>query len=1153
MTSRRLFHDFLKHIAVLLSFLTITACLSAADPVSEKRAIDVPADSVENAIKTLFQQTGVNILVPTNVIRDLRSKPVKGDYTAREALEIMLADTGLVVEQTAKGGALTVRHANTAPGTKKKTLAQTATITGRVVNIASDAYLHNAEVRVAGTERYVYTGEDGSYAIEAPAGPVALIASYSGVESRTNRITATAGASNILNFDLQPIIVSPSASDVTGPVVALDRFVVSEDREGQAKAIMDERAAPNAVTLISADNFGDVTMGAVGEILKYMPGITLEYGDADATGVRIGGLDSKYTTAALDGVAISTSGRAVDLTDITSTGIETIEFVQTLTASMDAGAAAGRINFRSKNPFSRRGTQIRYQFGLNGHSSAINWGGSYLPDDRKHNLVFPSWQINYGGVFFRRRLAVDFNLSYNGTYNLVQQHVTTYSYLNPNPAANPQYDYLDHEPVIVNLSWRPLVQLLDRYGANLNLGYKISPFLTVSMRGGFYHEDRESYSLTTALRAYNNTASSLDRRYSPTASVDRINSTLTHWVVNNLGSTETRLFNSYVHRQHSTLTRFATPRLTYKRGSFSADLHGGYANTLKRYRDNEKGFFYASNSYVSNIGWVADRPSSDSPTWTLRQTSGDPWGNPENWSKRNYSNLGIRSYPSRSETEQYVGGLDLSYAVPIFGVPVTFQTGGHFRRNTYDNWNKNIGYNYLGPTGRPQEAPIPHTSNYVFDFPLGGKGGNISEQGWRIDDTYALYDIFREHPDWFTGTVANLRGEFTNRRHLVEDISAAYFEVNTRINRLRLNFGGRFEETEVETLTVPRRTSAEVTAAGYPLNASGNATTEEGIRYQYHYGERIKRRNSYGNGFFSGGLKYDITRNLQAQLSASQSIMRPDYANLSGTVNYDEERSTGTIPNATLKPEYMTKVFAGLNWRLEPAGTLSLQAYRMDIKNKQIRNIEISRAEAERIVGYPLGDTDDEESDGSETVAPPADPEETVTVDNTSDTAFYTTINSRNRLAVYGMTLQYNQQLTFLPGYLKGLSVFSSVTWSDIHGAQTDEEKIGQVRKSANGGIRYRVGRVRLQLRGTWNDTTLYSVTRPAGIRNYFLNDHRYLKGRFIMDLSGGFRLTRRCELSFSVRNITNSPAIIYSNVPDRLAAYTLRGSYWNVSLKGSF
>jgi hypothetical protein len=59
-----------------------------------------------------------------------------------------------------------------------------------------------------------------------------------------------------------------SAARKDGEVIALSSFVVSEEREGNAKAIMEQRAALNMMNSVATDNFGDVTSGSLGEFVK---------------------------------------------------------------------------------------------------------------------------------------------------------------------------------------------------------------------------------------------------------------------------------------------------------------------------------------------------------------------------------------------------------------------------------------------------------------------------------------------------------------------------------------------------------------------------------------------------------------------------------------------------------------------------------------------------------------------------------------------------------------------------------------------------------------------------------------------------------------------------------------------------------------------
>jgi TonB-dependent receptor len=1018
---------------------------------------------------------------------------------------------------------------------------QTAVISGRVFNLATGLYLHNAEVRLAGAETYVLTDEDGSYRIEVPAGAVTLAASYASAQTATATLAAAAGADNIQNFDLQPIALDAAAgTGVSENIVHLDRFDVTSERDGQAKAIMDQRAAPNAVTLISADNFGDITMDSIGEVVKYLPGITVDQNENDAGGVRIGALGTAYTTVSQDGVALQTSGRSVTLEPLTATGIETIALIHTLTAGMDAGSAAGRLDLRTKDPFSRKHRQVRFTLGLNGHSTGMAWGGDIMPDGRKHALLNPGGQLNYGDIFLGKRLAIEFNLARYASFSRIDRQVTEYSYRNPDPVINPGIDFATAAPVITKLSWRPRLLLRDTWSGNLNLGFKITDHLKLTLRGSFRREETEIFSLTSSLNAYYSYGAGIVN--SPTTSVQP-KSTLVNWIVSRTDNANARLFNDYAHIVHNGDTKFLIPRLSWKNqvgaGTLSIDLYGGYSRYTGRQRDAEKGFFYSANSYLSRIGWTATRPSTDSPAWTIKQTGGDDWSIPENWSKINYYHNGIRSYTIRNNNTQYSGALDIAYARRVLGHPFTFKTGGVIKKLDYTYRTADARYNYTGPQNRPQEAPIPCVENYTNDFTLGGRAGNIAAQKWRVDDTYALYQTYLEHPDWFRAdTVENYRRALTSARELHERIDAAYLETNTRYGRLRLNAGLRAERTDTESQYLRRRSAAELEAEGL------SADTIEGIAFLYHNGRRFARRNAYTNLFLSGGAKYDLTQNLQAQLSASQSIRRPDYSNLAGVVTYDEDSLFVTIPNPLLKPERLSKYYLGLNYLFKPAGTLNLSVYRIDIKNKQLSNVEITRGEAEAIAGMPL-------SAGAGAGAGD-DPEDAT--DTAFDSYTYrTTINSENLLSSYAATIAYDQQLTFLPGALRGLGAFATFTIGHLSGAHVSLERIGQIKRSINGGLRYRAGRVSLVLRGVWNDRTLVGVTNPTAGYYYFWRDHEYAKARLTLDASANIRLIGGYTLGISARNILNEPYQTYSNVPGRLRRYDVGGATLSINLGGVF
>jgi TonB-dependent receptor len=1015
--------------------------------------------------------------------------------------------------------------------------SQTATITGRVFNAATGQYLKNAEVRAAGGSDIIYTEDGGYYAITVPAGEVTLTAGYASVQSASATIRAAAGAVTTLDFELQPLLYERPAAAAGGEVVMLDRFVVSEERTGQARAIMDRRAAPNAVTTIATDNFGDLTMGAVGEFLKYMPGVTLDYQAGDPSGVRIGGLDPKYTGFSIDGVTLASSAddtRASTMEQMSITGIESIEFAQTLTAGMDAGGAAGSLNMKSKHAFNRRRDELRLQLGLNGYGDDLALGREWFPDDKRRLRAYPGGQIGYAGVFFNRRLGVEFNASHNTTYNCYQWSGVQYSYKNPDPAVNPGLG-AGAEPVITSINSIIGPRINTRVAGNLSVDCKLTGHLVFSLRGSRTLNEILFWNLNNYLRGMNSSGIYAN---GPSPGTDLAESTLTHLVVNNTNNTYSHLLKYASQNFYHQVNSLLSPRLAYKNGPLSIELRAGWSNSRETRIAGDKGMFTRTYNRLSRIGFVADRPSPDSPEWTIVQTGGDPWNDPENFGRQDNYGGAVRSTVHRVETTQLSANLDAAYARRVFGHPVTFKAGAAVRTNDYDKEGRNDYFAYAGETGRQTEAVIPWSQHYDYRLDLKGHSGNLNQQNWRADNSAALYGIYQAHPAWFVAdTVGNHTRALTTPRQLKERVDAAYAELNTRFGGLRLNAGLRGERTTTETKVVKMRSAEEVAAAGY------DTATIEGVNFRYHNGARFSRASDYTNLFLSGGLKYDLAKNLTAQLSASQSILRPDYNNLAGVTTFNDTDRAIWIPNTFLKPERATKYYAGLQYYLNPAGLFSISAYRLDLADKQIRNINISRAQAEAMLGMPLADIVGNEE--------PDDPDNPGAGD--SSIIYRTTLNAAAPLHINGLTLEYNQQLTFLPGALKGVSVFATFTRALLDGAQNDEERIGHVSKSASGGIRYRLGRFNLQVRGSWQGERLYAVTQPVAGNLWYLHGRVYQKARLNVDISGGFKISKNTDFSFSVRNALNAPNILYSEVSNRLYDYQVWGAVWNCAVKVAF
>jgi iron complex outermembrane recepter protein len=89
-----------------LVFFAAVSLATAAEPL--RKHFDLPAGSADQLLKQFSEQAGLEVIFSTRIAREVKTNAVKGEMTAREALDAMLTRTALVVIQDRKTGAFTV-------------------------------------------------------------------------------------------------------------------------------------------------------------------------------------------------------------------------------------------------------------------------------------------------------------------------------------------------------------------------------------------------------------------------------------------------------------------------------------------------------------------------------------------------------------------------------------------------------------------------------------------------------------------------------------------------------------------------------------------------------------------------------------------------------------------------------------------------------------------------------------------------------------------------------------------------------------------------------------------------------------------------------------------------------------------------------------
>ena len=545
----------------------------------------------------------------------------------------------------------------------------------------------------------------------------------------------------------------------------------------------------------------------------------------------------------------------------------------------------------------------------------------------------------------------------------------------------------------------------------------------------------------------------------------------------------------------------------------SITASGGYSRSDTNFEEGaEPGFFQGITQFVEPISFEADRPSASSSQWNLTQLSGAPWNQATSFGRSFANANNVSDTLQHSDDKVLTGNLDIKKTLAIAGQPVDFQTGWKTQVTEYDLLqNGAINWTYVGPTGNQLDPStvIPANTDQRFDSL---QGGNLPSLDIPFSDAIRLFNIYRQNPQYFTPT---LTGDETSvmsgPRGVREEIDAGYFEATTRVDKLRLNVGVRNERTR--TIGYNQNIISDgVIAATQPSLVKG---TIPYIDYQYQDGKLFPHYGSYDNWFLSGGAKYAIAKNLDFQIAGSQSILRSDFQNIAGVASVNDTTETITLPNPNNTPETSNKYFAELRYFIDPAGTIAVDVYELENKNIGTQNVATTAAAAGS--GYA----------------------------NNPLYNGYTFLQTRTAPGVQrveGVDLEYSQQLVFLPGVWRGISVFGSIsrTPSSIQVASL-------VSKNANGGIGFSNFRFHTELRATWESALLTSLTPANPATDVWQNE------RLMFDLTAGYHLNKIYELTLNGRNILNAPLQNYYGAPGILSAREYVGALWTVGIRGRF
>ena len=977
--------------------------------------------------------------------------------------------------------------------------ADAGTITGAVSNAQTSNMLEGAKVEVPKLGASVLTDNTGRFTIaNVPPGTYEVVVSYLGLDPARSEINVAAGQRATRDFEL------------TSGIYKLEAFKVTGEREGSAAMITEKRNAENVKDVIAMDSFGYLPNMSAGEVVMRLPGVA---GSPTVEGLNyqfnMRGMPPGLNNVTVDGMTMTTTdagSRAFELQGVTGAMFEGLELVKGHTPDKGADSLGGTINFKSRSTFSmRENHRTTYNF-------STRWAPPFFEQTpiRREHRAHPILNLTHQQVFSvfgdQRNLGVSLNLFYSE--NAVGGFYTRYDYVNiaDGPAPVRQYEVYDNTNNRKQMS------------VNFKADYRWSNTTKFSM-GLLENDNFERHRRRPIIRAFTGSQTTLPSAataYLPGNFSEDI--TVIRPVPERVPPATTGSSGNASH-----IEVLSDGPLNYNLRMRRVDFSGehNYPNWLIEYGasageshlNNGQGrggvmalrFFDPALQtpgapvIFGNAGWILDKSDSDVyPRFT--RNGGADWNDPRNYLPR--ATDGLTQQRNESDQVIYQARYDMRWRTPL-PAPTFLKTGAAWREATRDVWGKDRHrWSFVGTLRYDPNLRLAHDPNWRSH--VGEKTG-LAIPMWQ--SSMHTVDGWPADPNlWVEDRYFHEQSKYTATSSVKEEVTAYYLMANGRLGREgwrgRTGYlgGVRYEDTKTlgKGWVRARRASPAALQLSDPVGAAAA---------DYANTRRVIE-GGYNDFYPSVHAFHDITPNLKARLSWSTSFGRPDISNMRPGESIDENNRRLTVNNPSLRPQTSENWDATLEYYFQGVGALTVGWF-----HKSIEDFIVTGQTVGLIPGGPDNGYDGEYEGFEER----------------------TSLNAGTAIA-QGWEFSYSQQLTFLPGQLRGLSASFNYSWIDTHGLRggtrylTRREVTNFIPHAANASLSWR-HRSGFSARALYNFTGEYITSFNAN--NPALNIYRH--SFKTLNLGVSYQYKPSLGFSIDVANALNEPQELYMGRKDRL------------------
>ena len=792
-------------------------------------------------------------------------------------------------------------------------LAQTSTgtISGTVANAATRLFLTQAEVRLAGTTQSTLTDRDGSFTLrDVPAGSVKLEISYTGLDTETRTVSVVAGQTSRLEINLSSNIYQLAA------------FTVAAEVEGNAAALNQQKKSDFFVQAISADTLGNVAEGNIGEFLRYVPGIQVNFSNADASTVSMRGQDPEATVFTFDGQIPAAAGtpprsstgssdassRAFEFSQASINNIETIEVYKAPPPWM-APSTGGVVNAVTKNAFSQRGRRFSTTLTLSANSEMLRWSIPG-PGSRTTGRIKPGGSLNYSEAFLNQTLGISF------------------SYFESN-AINPSHNYaMTYSPFVAGTAANPVTEA-SRFNVNtftLVDGPQVKNRRTYSLSGDYKLGTHTVLKLKTSHNQYLSQNRSHTFRVRP-GTVDATSTTTDSTVRNALVD----VFNDY---SDSVSANYGfVGAVEHRFGPWRIDYSANYGKSDSKVTDLPTMIQSMQFNLVAADG-VAVRmtaePNTPAPL-SLTQIAGPDLYDLASYNTR--KSFSLQTSPRFQNDRTWNLKLDVRRDFGGARIPFDIRAGASLYQLHRRKQAGQIVLQYVGPDGIGNNADDPLLTAAQFEKTTYGDKFLYGIRRPPLVDPYKFAEFMQANPNAIHDIQpANIQRQRVNTQSMAQNVTSAYFAGTVRFTpKLTLVGGIRGEKTE------------NFVRGGIRINSLGAGLPANSRQFfDAVYSQTQRATSEYTDLFPNLQATYRFSPNLLFRSALTRSMSRPGVQTIlpNTTVNDTALIPSVTVNNTGLLPTYSRNLDLQVEWYTRPAGTVTVGWFRKTVSNYIINSTE---------------------------------------------------------------------------------------------------------------------------------------------------------------------------------------------------------------------